>query len=567
MSKGCQITMVEDKNKHYPYRERKILVIDLTSDEYSIIPLEEKFCKKFIGGKSLAYQLWDKYAIYNKLQKEDYFTGNPIVFALGSASDLSLEYCYSTTIVSLSYETGTLVDYSFASKNFVSSMASLNVSALVIKGRARRLTAVKITLDQILIEVNESYHLLSTSLIEKTLKKDNSIISIGPVGELLSDYASLSIDGKCVGRGGIGSMFGLKNLKVVSFNIDKTFRKPYFSEKYENIATFFLPKSLPTVNLLNEANKFGWAGIEGFKYRYDPRLWGLGGTDLTPNCKLPWTLALALGANIGFYEAEKVEVLHQCCLELGFDPYSISVLFIWLEKAIENNVVLYDMDSNNSKLENYLLFLEAIAKGKSHVSNFSMGVNKLNEYLGGSKDYDFTAHGKELLPFDLRGLPAFALATLIDDDTLVPWELFGKQKKGKEAKGLYLSQIFREMMEDLGLDYNSTLKMFALEGGYTDKKNKKLISIFTDFLAISEGYIIEEEELLNIFKRAFFENKKIIDKVNSITSSISALPLHFINDMNSNYSKDEVVIIGSSLDDYKAILKDEEENLNTPKSK
>lgn len=556
--------MAEDKNKHYPYRERKILVIDLTSDEYSIVPLEEKFCKKFIGGKSLAYQLWDRYANYNKLDKEDYYTGNPIVFSLGSASDLSLEYCYSSTIVSLSYETGKLVNYNFVSKNFVSSMASLNVSALVIKGRARRLTAIKITLENILIEINESYHLLSTSLIEQALENDNSVISIGPVGELLSDYASIAIDGKNVGRGGIGSMFGLKNLKVISFNIDKTFRKPYFSEKFEKVSTFFLPKIMSSNNLLDEANKYGWAAIEGFKYRYDPRLWGLGGTDLTPTCELDWLIALALGANLGFYDAGKVEVLNQCCLELGFDPYSISVLFIWLEKAIENKIVLYTMDSNNSRLENFLLFLEAIAKGKSHVSKFSMGVDKLNKYFGGPDDFNFTAHGKELLPLDLRGLPAFSLATLIDDDTLVPWELFGKQKKGYEAKGLFLAQIIREIVEDLGIDYISTLKMFAMESGYSRKKNKKMISILSDFLAISEGYIVEDNEALILkFKKAFFENKKIIDKVNSITSSISDIPIHFINDMSSNYKKEEVVVIGSSLEDYKKILEEEFDKLNS----
>ncbi|MBK5201054.1 MAG: hypothetical protein JJE21_05915 [Spirochaetaceae bacterium] len=560
--------MAEDKNKHYSYRERKILVIDLTTDEYSVIPLEEKFCKKFIGGKSLAYQLWDRYAIYNKLEKEDYYSGNPIVFSLGAASDLSLDYCSSSTIVSLSYETGTLVNYNFISKSFVSSMASLNVSALVIKGRARRLTAIKITLNHILIEVNESYHLLSTSLIEQTLEYDNSIISIGPIGELLSDYASIVIDGNNVGRGGIGSMFGLKNLKVISFNVDKNFRKPYFSEKYEKVTTFFLPKVLSSVNLLNEANKYGWAAIEGFKYRYDPRLWGLGGTDLTPTCELDWLIALALGANLGFYDAEKVEVLNQCCLELGFDPFSISVLLIWLENAIKNKIVLYNMVPNNSRLENFLLFLEAIAKGKSHMSNFSMGVDKLNKYLGGPDDFNFTAHGKELLPLDLRGLPGFTLATLIDDDTLVPWELFGKQKKGYEAEGLYTAQIIREIAEDLGIDYISTLKMFALEGGYTRKKNKKIISILSDFLAISEGYILEDnEELLNKFKNAFFENKKIIDKVNSITSSISDIPIHFINDLSSNYKKAEVVVIGSSLEDYKKLLEEELNKLSILKSK
>jgi aldehyde:ferredoxin oxidoreductase len=545
--------MVEERSKHYPYRERRILVIDLTTDEYSVVPLKENFCKKYMGGKALAFQLWDQYANYDKLHKDDFYAGNPIVFSLGSASDLSYEYCSSSTVVSLSYETGTLVSYNFTSKYFVNSLASLGYSALVIKGRARRLTAVNVSKDKILIEVNELYHLLSTADIEEVLKT-NCVISIGPVGELLLDYASLVIDSKNVGRGGIGSMFGIKNLKVLSFDTDNSFRKPYFPDKAENLSDYFLPQKFNSVNLLVEANKYGWAAIEGYKYRFDPRLWGLGGTDLTPSCEVDWLTSLALGANLGFYDYSKVEILNQCCLELGFDPLSVGPLFIWMENSRKDDIVLYKIDKNNSRLENYLLFLEAVAKGKTHVQSFSKGVDKLNDYYGGNEDYNFTSHGKELLPLDLRALPSYALAIALDDDTFVPWEMFGNKKKGKEALALYNAQILREIFEDLGFNYKSTLKMIAKDGGITEKSNKKLYTKLSDFLATSEGYLIDNKELLLAGKRVFFENKRIIDKVNKTVSSISDIPIHFVNDMSSNYNKDEVVIIGSSLDDYSNLM-------------
>ncbi len=545
--------MVEERSKHYPYRERRILVIDLTKDEYSVVPLKEKFCKKFMGGKALAFQLWDQYADYEKLSKDDFYAGNPIVFSLGSASDLSYEYCSSSTVVTISYESGTLVSYNFTSKYFVNSLASLGYSALVIKGRARRLTAVNISKGKILIEVNESYHLLTTSDIEEKLKT-NCVISIGPVGELLLDYASLVIDGKNVGRGGIGSMFGIKNLKVLSFDTDNSFRKPYFPDIAEKLSSYFLPQKFNSINLLEESNKYGWAAIEGYKYRFDPRLWGLGGTDLTPSCKVDWLIALALGANLGFYDYNKVEILDQCCLELGFDPLSVGPLFIWMENAIKDGIVRYKIDKNNSRLENFLLFLEAVAKGKIHVQSFSKGVDKLTNYYYGNESYNFTSHGKELLPIDLRALPSYSLAIALDDDTFVPWEMFGKKKKRKEALALYNAQILREIFEDLGFNYKSTLKMVANEGGISEKSNKKLYTKLSDFLATSEGYPIDNKELLILAKRVFFENRRIIDKVNKTKSSISDIPIHFINEMKSNYNKDEVVIIGSSLDDYANLM-------------
>jgi aldehyde:ferredoxin oxidoreductase len=555
------IIMAEDKNKHYPYRERSILVIDLTNDEYSVVPLKEKFCRKYIGGKALAFQMWDKYAEYEKLSSEDFYSGNPIVFALGSAADLSYDYCASSTIVSLSYETGTLVSYNFTSKYFVNSMASLGYSALIIKGRARRLTAVEISKEKILIEINESYHLLSTTEVEEKLQ-GNSVISIGPVGELLLDYASVVIDSKSVGRGGIGAMFGLKNLKVLSFNTENSFRKAYFPEKAEDISSYFLSQKLGNTNLLNESNKYGWAAIDGFKTRFDPRLWGLGGTEITPLAEMDWLTSLALGANLGFFNYDKVEILSQCCLELGFDPYSVGPLFIWMENAIKDKVVLYNMDKNNSRLENYLLFLEAVAKGKSHVTSFSKGVDKLSKYYGAKEDYNFTSHGKELLPLDLRALPSFALAVALDDDTFVPWEMVGNKKKGKEAEALFTAQIYREMLEDLGFNYKSTLKMLAKEGGITEKKNRKLYKKLADFLSISEGYIVDSDDLLKIAKEAFFENKRILEKVNKPKSSISEIPIHFVNDMSSNFDKDEVVVIGRSLDSYHSLIEIEMDKLN-----
>lgn len=553
--------MVEERSKHYPYRERRILIIDLTTDEYSVVPLKEDFCKKFMGGKALAFQLWDQYANYEKLSNDDFYAGNPIVFSLGSASDLSYEYCSSSTVVSLSYESGTLVSYNFTSKYFVNSLASLGYSALVIKGRARRLTAVNVTKEKILIEVNESYHLLTTSDIEEKLKT-NCVISIGPVGELLLDYASLVIDSKTVGRGGLGSMFGIKNLKVLSFDTDNSFRKPYFTDIAENLSSYFLPQKFNSINLLKEANKYGWAAIEGYKYRFDPRLWGLGGTDLTPSCEVDWLISLALGANLGFYDYNKVEILNQCCLELGFDPLSIGPLFIWMENAIEDEIILYKIDKSNSRLENYLLFLEAVAKGKTHVQPFSKSVNKLDEYYGGDKSYNFTSHGKELLPLDLRALPSYSLAIALDDDTFVPWEMFGTKKKGKEALALYNAQILREIIEDLGFNYKSTLKMLAKEGSISEKSNKKIYTKLSEFLATSEGYMIDNKTLLIAAKNAFFENKRIVDKVNKTKSSISDIPIHFVNDMNSNYYKDEVVISGSSLDDYSNLMILEKIKLN-----
>jgi len=553
-----KILMEKKIEKGYPYRNREILVVDLTKDEYSYSPMAKEIGMKYHGGRALSYKLWDDYADWTTINKECLYIGAPIIICLGVASDLGYSFASSSTVLSYSLESKSVVSYNFSSSKLALTLSSLGFSALVIKGRARRLTSIEILKDLVKIDLCESYHNFNTRDIENVVKDYSSLISIGAAGEKCIDYASLNIDSKNVGRAAIGAVFGTKNLKYIAFyNNDNAFRNAYFEPLRDHVKHYFDTRK--QVNLLEYANKLGWAAVESYKYRYDPRLWGLG-SNLTKDCKIDWLTALALGSNLGIYDFKKVEVLEECCLALGVDPFSISNYLIWIIEAESENIINLKIDKKLPYLSRLIIILEYLSSSKGIFEALSENVDNLSKKYGFEKN-NFTSLKKELLPLDLRGLKAFSLATALDDDTLVPWELFKPLRKKNVAKALYNAQIYREICETLGISWKSVMYLANVDGSYKSLNNR-FLKILTKVFAICEGYKISEDTLFDFGKRSFFHRRKIEEKSKeNVDYSISNVPIHFLINRASNF-KEKVVSVGATLDDYLTLIEYEKKKLN-----
>ncbi len=74
----------------FPYRQRFILHIDLESETYTSIPMEEEEAKHYLGGRLLALMLWDRFAEYDQLTEEFYERGNPVVFAPPGGAEVDM---------------------------------------------------------------------------------------------------------------------------------------------------------------------------------------------------------------------------------------------------------------------------------------------------------------------------------------------------------------------------------------------------------------------------------------------------------------------------------------------
>ncbi len=550
---------MEKKNdKGYPYRDRKILLIDLSNDEYRFIQLSQDICKNYHGGRALAYKLWDDYADLTSINKECLYVGAPIIISLGASSDLENENIIGSTILTYSLSLNSIVSSNFNSIKFVKSLAALDISAIVIKGRARRLSKIEIFNNIINIELCENLHNINTFEISQEFDNASSLISIGKSGESRLDYSSINIDNINVGRFGFGASFGEKNIKLVAFFVkNSNYRNSYYEKEYKEVSSFFNEKS--DVNYLEYANKFGWAAIEGFKYRYDPRLWGLGG-ELVKDCKNDWLINLALGANLGIYDCKKTQMIQKYCLDYALDPFSFSVYLLWLFNADEENIIDLKVDKNLPKFEKILYIIEFLCDNKSSFSEINENVSKLGEKFNHRK-YDFSVYNKEILPFDLRGMSGFSLSLIYDDDTFVPWEMFKKFNKRNSSSALFHSQIYREICESLGVSWKEVLFLVNHNCSFRNNNNK-FLKILTKLFSVCEGYKISEEDLLNFGKRSLFYRKEVESKINdNINFSTKNIPSYFFTNSKSNFKEKNVLSIAEEVEKYSILFEHEKEKL------
>lgn len=539
--------MKKKYDKGYPYRDRKILLIDLTNDEYSYSSLSQNTFKDFHGGRALSYKLWDDYADLNTINQKCLYIGAPIIISIGSGSDLGLDYLNNATVLTYSLSTKKIISTTFNSPMLVQSLSALNLSAIVITGRSRRLSKIEIKENSVNIDLCEMFHNLKVKDVIDNFPSASSIISIGETGEKRLDYASINIDKKNIGLSGIGASFGEKNIKLVAFFTNNTsFREPYYDKLSQETDIYF--KKYSDINYLEYANKFGWAAIEGFKYRYDPRMWGLY-NNLNLFCNVDWINALALGANIGIYNCKNVEIILKACNEYSIDSISFSIYLIWILEAEKEKIINLKLNDDLKYIDKILNIIESLAQGKSTFVSISERVNKISKKYGFEKK-NFTSLDRELYPFDLRALNSYAISLITNDDTIVPWEMFSKIKKKDLAKTLFYSQIYREICESLGLSWNQVLYLVYKDCKYNDDNNK-FVRALTKLFSISEGYRIDEKQLIDFGKKSLFYRKQIEKKVfKKVEYSIKNVPLYFSTNSYSNFKEKKVLNIAKEIEDY-----------------
>ncbi len=208
----------------FPYRQRFILHIDLESETYTSIPMEEEEAKHYLGGRLLALMLWDRFAEYDQLTEEFYERGNPVVFAPGAEVDMPLGYCNSFSVVTKSPVTGAL-SVSSATSSLAGAIVGCGYAALVITGRSRKLCSFTIEDGVVSFSDAEEYHNLTTVDVAKKVGEEHVVV-IGPAGEHFVPYASLYANNQNITQGGVGCVCGMKNIKFFTLSPHSQAGKP-----------------------------------------------------------------------------------------------------------------------------------------------------------------------------------------------------------------------------------------------------------------------------------------------------------------------------------------------------
>ena len=198
------------------------LRIDVSEGRAERIPLEDATLRQFLGGSGLGVRLLlDEGAVHaDPLAPE-----SPLVFAFSPLVGSPLTTSAKFAVVSKSPLTDRIND-SLASSGFAVAGKRLGCDALMIVGRAAEQSVLIVEQDgsdapaRARLMSAAKYRGASCQDTEAGLRAELGheyrIASIGPAGEQLVRYATISHDGRHAGRGGSGAVLGAKNIKAIA---------------------------------------------------------------------------------------------------------------------------------------------------------------------------------------------------------------------------------------------------------------------------------------------------------------------------------------------------------------
>jgi aldehyde:ferredoxin oxidoreductase len=201
-----------------------VLRIDVTSGQAERVPLPEAVLREYVGGSGLGTRvLLDAGAP----EADPLSPEASLVFAFSPLVGSPLTTSAKFAVVSRSPLTGRIND-SLASSGFAVAGKGVGCDAILVTGQAPEFSVIVIdgegTADEALpavrFESAEAFRGATCRDTEEGLRARLGaafrIASIGPAGERLVRYATISHDGRHAGRGGSGAVLGAKNIKAIA---------------------------------------------------------------------------------------------------------------------------------------------------------------------------------------------------------------------------------------------------------------------------------------------------------------------------------------------------------------
>lgn len=194
----------------------RCLKVDLSSRSSDIIEISNSVLKDFVGGSGLGTWLLLEHCPdgVDPLAPE-----SPLIFAFSPLVGSPLTTSAKFAVLSKSPLTQRIND-SLSSSGFAIAGKKCGYDAIMIVGAAESPTCIVIEDSVVRFETAEdvwgtsSRH--SEQVLGERLGKGFRIAAIGPAGENLVRYATVSHDGRHAGRGGLGAVMGSKLLKALA---------------------------------------------------------------------------------------------------------------------------------------------------------------------------------------------------------------------------------------------------------------------------------------------------------------------------------------------------------------
>src|SRR5262249_49328666 len=194
----------------------RYLRIDVARGGAEYVPLAEDVCRHFIGGVGLGTWILMREA---PTAVDPLAPDAPLVFCFSPLVGTPLTTSAKFAVVAKSPLTNRLND-ALSSSHFALAGKRTGADALVLVGRSQQPSRLVIDDGAVRIEPAGDLWGLPTDEASARLKEllgpEFQTAVIGPAGEQLVKFATISHDSRHAGRGGLGAVLGSKNIKAVA---------------------------------------------------------------------------------------------------------------------------------------------------------------------------------------------------------------------------------------------------------------------------------------------------------------------------------------------------------------
>jgi aldehyde:ferredoxin oxidoreductase len=418
----------------------KIAKIDLSKGDITDYTLSPQDREKFIGGKTLAAKI-----IFDSFDhKVEAFSDENIIVVTTSPLTGSTSPCSSRfNISTISPLTGILIS-SNCGGNFGLHLKKAGYDGLIISGKSKDRVYLEITNDSILIKNADHLWGKNTGEAQTLLGEKNSgKIVIGISGENLVRYSAVISEERAAGRGGVGAVFGYKNLKgivasgtgTLEFFDKESFKKHNLNwikqlkahaltgEQLPRLGTAGLVSVMNFRNLLATRNYASgsfdkFENINGETLAKDFLVKNKGCVTCPIQCgrvvmvngkevKGPEVETLALlGSNLMNGDMQTILNANHLCDEYGIDTItfgsSVGLAMELNEKGLWDNGLKF---GDHTSLEE---LVGKVARREGIGNDLAEGTRKISEKYGGG-EYAINVKGLELAAYEPRGAQGMGL--------------------------------------------------------------------------------------------------------------------------------------------------------------
>jgi aldehyde:ferredoxin oxidoreductase len=194
----------------------RALVVDVGDGSFDVLPLDESVLRSCIGGAGLGAWLMHRLA---PPRVDPLAPEAPLAFVFSPLVGTPLTTSAKFAVVAKSPLTGFLND-ALASSHFAIAGKLTGHDAIVVRGACESPSVLVVDGATARVEPAPELWGLPAADAETRLRERLGagfrVAAIGPAGERLVRYATVSHDGRHAGRGGLGTVMGAKRLKAVA---------------------------------------------------------------------------------------------------------------------------------------------------------------------------------------------------------------------------------------------------------------------------------------------------------------------------------------------------------------